>query len=712
VWLLAELAQDATLRERFQACGVETSVKPAGCKVVAVDCRRPEAWERIIQLRADSATADLLLLALVEDRADAYRAALAASADGLIAADRLEVELSARLELLAQRQRERERAQRHERDLTTLLELTSDYAHSKDASASAVTHKVTRRLADELNLASCALVVLDEERSRGRIVAASDDAHLGEREVEVDLARYPELREVLRSGKPQVLSDAPKHPLLDPVREQLAGKDIGAIAALPLAVQGKVLGALLLRASARRRSFSPRDIDFASTVAHATAIALRNARLLQSAEARATALARYQGLFTAVTQGIALVGHDGQLLTLNPTGARMLGVPDDHSYSGARHLFQALTPAGEEAVQELLFGALSGRVCAEVDVPVRKADGEAATLAISAAPLPAESAPDLGGGGAAVLCFRDVTRARAMQAELRNTKEFQERLLDQAADAIIAADMRGQVVLFNQGAERICGYGADEALGRLNVRDLYPAGLARELMKKIRSSEHGGRGRLDSTRAELVTRTGERVPVSMTAALITEDLGGVLKEVGTVGIFSDLRERVNLEAQLTATQEKLVQTEKTALVAELAGSAAHELNQPLTSIMGYAEILRRRLRDEDPNTRAVDIIFREAERMADIVRKIGRITRYETKPYVGSSRIIDIDASAPNEPTVQDISVLTANNNGKGSNGDDTSTHVGADANAGNSPDVSVSASGVEPATKTAANPGNGREKA
>jgi len=47
----------------------------------------------------------------------------------------------------------------------------------------------------------------------------------------------------------------------------------------------------------------------------------------------------------------------------------------------------------------------------------------------------------------------------------------------------------------------------------------------------------------------------------------------------------------------------------------------------------------------------VDIIYREAERMAEIVRKSGRITRYETKAYVGNSRIVDLDRAAGEDET-------------------------------------------------------------
>ena len=76
---------------------------------------------------------------------------------------------------------------------------------------------------------------------------------------------------------------------------------------------------------------------------------------------------------------------------------------------------------------------------------------------------------------------------------------------------------------------------------------------------------------------------------------------------------------------------------------------SHKLNQPLTSVMGYAELLRRKLKEADPSFRPVDIIYREAERMAEIVRKIGKITKYETKPYVGDAQILDLNRAASHE---------------------------------------------------------------
>src|SRR5260221_13119487 len=67
--------------------------------------------------------------------------------------------------------------------------------------------------------------------------------------------------------------------------------------------------------------------------------------------------------------------------------------------------------------------------------------------------------------------------------------------------------------------------------------------------------------------------------------------------------------------------------------------------------MGYAELLKRRLTRDTPSYSAAPVIVNEAERMAEIVRKIGKITKYETKSYVAAAKILDLDkASEETEP--------------------------------------------------------------
>lgn len=231
---------------------------------------------------------------------------------------------------------------------------------------------------------------------------------------------------------------------------------------------------------------------------------------------------------------------------------------------------------------------------------------------------------------------RDETE-RALAEELRRTQALLERLIDSSPDAVVACDLGGRVVLFNKAAERLTRYGAAEAIAGLVAGRLYPQGVVDDVLARLRAGGRGGR--LEGHQVEVLTRAGERVPVTISASLLFEGT----EEIAWVAILVDQRERISIERRLTTAEEKLKETEKQAMIAELAGAAAHELNQPLTSVLGYADLLRRKTPPADPAYRAIDIIYRESERMAEIVRKIGRITRYETTTYLGNVRIVDID---------------------------------------------------------------------
>lgn len=634
-------ASEPRLVRAAEAAGLRVATGPELAELAVVDTTHPDGT-RLLQALARSALGvRLSLVALATP--DALPVLEPLRLADVLPAHGTEDELAYRLRRVAQRHHEREETLQRQRDLALLLELTADYAESLDVEA--LLHDVTRKLAREMDIARASLVVLDPHADAGVVVAASDDPGL--KDLRIELVRYPEIREVVRTGRPVIVEDAPGHPLLEGVGKELAARGIQAIAALPLAIRGEVLGVLLLRASGARRTFSTREIDFLATVAHATAVALRNATLVQAvrgetqqekrariaAEERAASLERYHHFFANLREGVAILDREARVLSLNPAGALLLGVGAEAARG--RHVLEVAPTPDEAPLMDQVARASAGAPQPETDVALRAPGGGVLTLSVTAAPLEGE------GGGATLLSFRDVTTSRRLEGELRHTKDFLEQLIDGSVDAIIAADLSGRIILFNKGAEQVCGYTAQEAMQSVNVRKLYPAGVARHLMQRLRA----GKGRLGAQRQEIVTRSGERVPVNMTASILYE--GG--REVATVGIFTDLRDRMRLERQLSDAEMRLLESEKNAVIVALAGTAAHELNQPLTSVMGYAELLKRKLKADDPSYRPVDIIHREAERMAEIVRKIGKITRYETKTYVGAQQILDLDKASSHE---------------------------------------------------------------
>lgn len=613
---------------------------------VIVDLTLPEMAEPLERLREGPLGQLLPVVGLVDGPSVTASGLDTVAVDAMVSLNQVDEELLFRMKHARLRRASTREGLERQRHLSLLLELTARYTESLDPEA--LLYDVTRRLAEAMDIARASMVMVDDAQKFGFVIAASDDATL--KDLRIELARYPEVRETLRTGKPVIVEEAPSHPLLDGVHTEVAARGIRTIACLPLAVQGKVLGVLLVRASDRRKAFNLREIDFMATVAHATAVALRNAKLLETfrgqtereksariaAEQLAVNLKRYESYFANVSDGIAILDEQGCVLTLNPAGTELLDV----SLEEARgQPIAALTqPVEEEAIAAVLAGAARGQVKRDVDLHVRTSKGRKLTLSVSGAPL-AE------GGAAAILSLRDVTTTRQMAEELRQTKEFLERLIDSSVDGIIASDLRGHLLLFNKGAEAITGYSAEEALTSLNVRQLYDAAVAEKVMERLRGPEFGGKGRLTGAREELIAKNGQRIPVSMSAAILYEKD----REVATVGIFTDLRDRQQLERKLTDAQVRAEESERNAVIVALAGAAAHELNQPLTSVMGYAELLRRRFQPEDYAFRPVEAIFREAERMAEIVRKIGKITRYETMPYVGTSQILDLDKASSHE---------------------------------------------------------------
>jgi PAS domain S-box-containing protein len=500
------------------------------------------------------------------------------------------------------------------------------------------------RICEAIGWTRAALMLCTDEISSVLLVSASDDAQ--SMKVPIKLERYPEVRAAFESREPVLVEDAKSSALLGPYAELAAEKGGRALLAVPLMVERKVAGAILLRNYMARPPLGPRAIDFLRVSASMLGLVLKSGRVFEglreqtrrmamsryNEERRTRALEQYKDFFEASTDGMAVVDGEATILYVNRAAEQMTGWARDGL--NGRAFTELVSPGQRESLQNIVKQVAGGANLEVFDVALSTTSGETLTVSVSSSPVLSEH-------GSVVLAFRDVTEARALEGELRKTSDFLERLIDSTVDGIICADMRGNVLIFNQGAARLYGYSPGEVVGKLSVWKLYPDGVARAIMSELRSADRGGVGRLEPGRREIVTKDGELVPVSLAASIVYEDG----REIATVGIVSDLRERIKMEQRLAQAQEKLVVTEKQALIAELAGTTAHELNQPLTSVMGYSELLKKKMSPDDVHYRAVDIILREAERMAEIVRKIGKITRYETKAYVGSTQILDLDKS-------------------------------------------------------------------
>lgn len=339
---------------------------------------------------------------------------------------------------------------------------------------------------------------------------------------------------------------------------------------------------------------------------------------------------QYAKTFASMAPGIVVVGPDLEMVFANPRSYEIVGHREETIASN--EIGQVVAAEDLPRVRDALS---QGQYPRGMDIRLIRRDGTQIICSASFAPL-------IGAEDHTVISFEDVTDLRETERELIKTMEFLESLIEASVDAIIATDMEQRVVLFNPSAERISGRHVSDALGHLKLEDLLGRASAELVTQRLLAPEHGGEGRLEPTMLDLFDIHESRIPVQLSASLIYEHG----EPSAIVLIFADLRDRIRVEERLAEAQKKLAFTEKQGVLAELAGTAAHELNQPLTSMMAYAELLLRQSEADSSGAKAAQVLIREAERMADIVRKIGKITRYETTSYVGHQKIFDLDRAA------------------------------------------------------------------
>lgn len=262
---------------------------------------------------------------------------------------------------------------------------------------------------------------------------------------------------------------------------------------------------------------------------------------------------------------------------------------------------------------------------------LRRRDGTPHPFEVGVEPL-------AGMGGSVIVVLHDLSELHALNRALAEANLYLENVIQSSPDAIIAADLEGRITLFNHSAQVLTGWTAAMLAERgEGITRFYPLDEARRVMAEMRQdAAAGGKGQIRNERTTLVARDGQRIPILINAALLRNEHGA---PSGSVGIFTDLRQIKAIEQALDDARRQLIQSEREAAVAALAGAAAHHLNQPLTAVMGYAELLKRRQPQlaEEP---ALVKIEEAAQRMADIVREIGRITRYEVRGYAEGEQIL------------------------------------------------------------------------
>jgi PAS domain S-box-containing protein len=182
-----------------------------------------------------------------------------------------------------------------------------------------------------------------------------------------------------------------------------------------------------------------------------------------------------------------------------------------------------------------------------------------------------------------VLVFRDITERKQQEESLRQSNESRLSLaaiIDSADDAIVSKDLNGIISSWNEGASRMFGYSADEILGQ-PMRRLIPEELQYEedeILRKIRSGE-----RTDHYETKRRKKNGDILEISVTISPIQDESGRI---IGASNISRDISSRKQVE-------RLLMRAEKFAATGRMAATIAHEINNPLESLVNLIFLARQ-----------------------------------------------------------------------------------------------------------------------
>lgn len=342
---------------------------------------------------------------------------------------------------------------------------------------------------------------------------------------------------------------------------------------------------------------------------------------------------RYRGVVSTMREGVVLTDHNGRIIAVNPAAEKILRASADEIIGMLIEddRWPRRRTDGSLFEVDQLPAVLTRQTGQPVNGAMVGFPGEGGAIAwIEVNTQPVQLAATAQKCGV-VITMNDVTEKRAAEQALRDSEERVRLLLDSTAEGIFGVDCDGACTFMNPAGLELLGYGTEsDVLGR-NTHELFhhshPDGeyFAQEDCPICQVCHSGASFHSDTD--SFWRADGKAFPVEYFAQPI-------LKEnslVGVVIVFHDVTERKLM-------QQQSIRTAQLASLGELAAGVAHEINNPISGVINYAQILLNQNRKSGEDTDLVERIIKEGERVATIVKDLLFFSR-ESGPEMNLTNI-------------------------------------------------------------------------
>ncbi|RLI47862.1 hypothetical protein DRO61_07300, partial [Candidatus Bathyarchaeota archaeon] len=362
-----------------------------------------------------------------------------------------------------------------------------------------------------------------------------------------------------------------------------------------------------------------------------------------------------ENIFKTTTDGIMVTDNEGFIISVNEAITKMLGYSKNELIG---KMTGVLHPKGEsykKNVDKYLTILFEEGTVTSFELTYLKKDRNLIDVEVNTALL----RDNIGNITGTVSTIRDITERKQDEAQLKETKDHLDNIIESSLDGIIVSDSVGNVIRVNKSFLALVEFEEEEVLGKhimeLSITkmrtyesttgemvEINEAFLNTNIKKSVKLFEEG---KVSDWESYYLRKDGRIVPVEIKLSHLYDEKGD---NVGAVGVIRDITERKKVEKALQRSHEelerqvkertaKLLQAEKLKSLGELSGGVAHDFNNTLASILGRVQLLQTQFKPPPGKPekrksmhdlkRGLEIIERAAIDGSETVRRIQEFSR-------------------------------------------------------------------------------------
>jgi PAS domain S-box-containing protein len=329
---------------------------------------------------------------------------------------------------------------------------------------------------------------------------------------------------------------------------------------------------------------------------------------------------RFTELFETLQEGIYIATPDGRILDANPALVRMLGYDSKEDLLKRQVAEILIDPAERKALmqQAETQPMVQGR-----EITLLRKDGTSIVCLNTAAAVRDSAGKVLRYQGA----IMDITERREIERRLRQQQEFARRLVDNFPDMILVLDTNSQYTFVSPRSREILSYEPAELAALGFGHCVHPEEMP--AVRTLYDDIVAARRTYESLEVRVRRKQGDWRRILFNFSPLSDEEGNI---EGVVLSGRDVTDLKRLE-------EQLIQAEKLAAMGQMLAGVAHELNNPLTAVLGVTELLRERAGQDESFKRQLDLTHRQARRAARIVQNLLEFSR----PGSAQKQLLDVN---------------------------------------------------------------------